>query len=530
MRIKNVLINALLVIFSVFCIELILRVAGAANNYFSISKNSPVQITNKEKVVLCIGESTTAKGLNYSYPSQLQALLDIKYGKNFYRVINAGVIGTDTSQIYKRLDHLVSEYKPDYVITMMGINDVWSITHEISFLDNFKIYTFIKILKDHIRAYSIEKKTEEHRKNFDIISTTNSTDSKFETTQLPFDVYSQLIQNAKQVYDDKNFKKINHEFLKIQKTEYLRIEDFYKLVMLFFEIGNKDQAQKLLWELANTKNDFKLFREIGKTYFIKYDKADAHGREVARKFFTAALKINPNDDESLRYLSRSYSREENYYELALELAKRSFDNGSRHSDLIRTVDNIYKKTNRDQLAIPFLTASIYTDDKSDIWLWIRLIEIYIESGDRENAEKYLKLAYEKYPGNAKFNEVEIKYRKKYSLSTDQLKSYTVKNFYEYPPTKQNYIKIVNYLTEKNINLIVMQYPFRPIKPIQDLLFDYPTIQYVENYEVFVLASKKFSYDELFINDFAGDFGHFKPIAAKIIAQNIVDQVNFSSKE
>ena len=537
MRIKDALVNFLIVIFSIVCIELILILAGATHHFFFSPKNVAVQSTKNEKVVLCIGESTTAWGLSDSYPSQLQALLDIKYGKNIYRVINAGAPGADTTKIYKNLDDLVNKYKPEYVIAMMGINDIWSISEESSFLDSFRVYRFLKIFKDYIKAYAIEKKAEEHRKNYDGISSSTAvntnTSLKAEAAflvKLPVEVYWQLIQNAKQVYHDQAFKKINKEFSKIQVTEYLRIQDFYKLVDFLFKVGNKNQVQKVLWQVAKSNNDFKLFREIGKSYLIKYGIADTYANEAARKFFIAALKIDPNDEESMLHLSRSYSNEARYYELALELAKKSFDKGSRNPDLISIMAEIYKNTNRDQLAIPFIKAGLYSGNKSEIWLWVRLIEIYIKSGDRENTEKYLKLAYEKYPGNAKFNEVEIKYRNKFSLSTDQLKSYTVKNFYEHPATQNNYKKIANYLANKNINLIIMQYPLRPVEPIKDLLSDYSKIQYVENYTEFELASKKIAYKELFLDRFAEDFGHFTPTSAKIIAQNIMQQVNFSSKE
>jgi lysophospholipase L1-like esterase len=504
------------------------------NNFFLVQKlHTPTNGT--EIVILCIGESTTAWGLSDSYPSQLQNLLDLKYGKNIFRVVNEGVAGTDTSKIYKQLDYLVTHHKPDYVITMMGINDVWSISDDLSYFDNFKIYKFIKILNNHVKAYYLEKKAKQHRNTYANISDTATTadkhDLKLETDPLLVKMtsatYQYLIKNTRQFHGDANEKILNEALLKIQQTENLKIEDFYTLAVSLLEMKDKYEVQKILLELGKSVNDFRLFREIGKFYFVKYGRVDTFGNEAARKFLNSALEMRPTDEEALRYLSMSYSGNSKYTELALEIAKRNFDNGSRHPDTIWIIADVYRNTNRNELAIKYLKSGLYSDSDLEIWLWLRLIEIYIDSNDEENTKKYLALAYEKYTGNPKFREIEIRYRNKFSLSVDHLKRYTVKNFYEYPPTQNNYKKIANYFVSKNINLIVMQYPLRPIEPIKALLSDYSEIQYVENYPKFEMASKTSTYSELFTDTFAEDFGHFTLKSTQIIAQNIVDQVNFS---
>jgi tetratricopeptide (TPR) repeat protein len=73
--------------------------------------------------ILCLGESTTALGGKDSYPSQLETILNGANTGITFSVINKGIPGVDTSYILAQLENNIREYKPDLVVTMMGIND-----------------------------------------------------------------------------------------------------------------------------------------------------------------------------------------------------------------------------------------------------------------------------------------------------------------------------------------------------------------------------------------------------------------------
>ena len=74
---------------------------------------------------MCLGESTTAVGGEDAYPYQLQEILNENNMGIRFSVINKGVPGAHTSAIIEQLESNLNKYKPDMVIAMMGINDMY---------------------------------------------------------------------------------------------------------------------------------------------------------------------------------------------------------------------------------------------------------------------------------------------------------------------------------------------------------------------------------------------------------------------
>ena len=61
-----------------------------------------------------------------TYPAVLQRMLDEKYGKGRYEVVNAGISGQDTRKALTRLDALLEKEKPDWMLIGYGTNDLWT--------------------------------------------------------------------------------------------------------------------------------------------------------------------------------------------------------------------------------------------------------------------------------------------------------------------------------------------------------------------------------------------------------------------
>jgi lysophospholipase L1-like esterase len=82
--------------------------------------------------ILCLGDSSTyGTGASdrdkYSYPAQLQELLDKSGMCGKFEVINLGLPGENSSQLLGGLEKNISRYKPDMLIVMIGINDPWDL-------------------------------------------------------------------------------------------------------------------------------------------------------------------------------------------------------------------------------------------------------------------------------------------------------------------------------------------------------------------------------------------------------------------
>jgi lysophospholipase L1-like esterase len=100
--------------------------------------------------ILCLGDSSTyglgASDIDkFSYPMQLQKILEEKSPGKIFRVINYGIPGLNSSQLLNRIRNIVSEYEPDVVIIMIGINDPWNL-EESNILKFYKESPFDKII------------------------------------------------------------------------------------------------------------------------------------------------------------------------------------------------------------------------------------------------------------------------------------------------------------------------------------------------------------------------------------------------
>ncbi len=88
-----------------------------------------------------------------------------------------------------------------------------------------------------------------------------------------------------------------------------------------------------------------------------------------------------------------------------------------------------------------------------------------------------------------------------------------------------YKLIIKKLIDNNIKVICMQYPMRSILPLEEQLKNepyYDKLTFVSNEALFKKALMKRSYDEIFSDQFAGDFGHCTELGNTLIAKNIVN--------
>jgi len=140
--------------------------------------------------IMCLGGSTTADGGKYSYPSQLEQILNEKNVRVKFKVINKGVQNMDTAEILVNLEKNLNIYKPDMVITMVGQNDKgrtvpYEDTLQIKialFFTGFRVYRLAELLWLRVMNKFEELKSS---KNFHIQtmdSTINEEDNRFNSS------------------------------------------------------------------------------------------------------------------------------------------------------------------------------------------------------------------------------------------------------------------------------------------------------------------------------------------------------------
>lgn len=129
-------------------LEITLRVTGLVFLFRHQEKHGV--FFNKEDAyrIVCLGDSFTY-GLGAepadSYPAQLERMLNDKHGKSTCAVINAGILGSNSSSIVlEKLYYYVDTYNPDMILLMMGGNNSWMFSKEaLAYLNDFNDRDFL---------------------------------------------------------------------------------------------------------------------------------------------------------------------------------------------------------------------------------------------------------------------------------------------------------------------------------------------------------------------------------------------------
>jgi len=91
-------------------------------------------------------------------------------------------------------------------------------------------------------------------------------------------------------------------------------------------------------------------------------------------------------------------------------------------------------------------------------------------------------------------------------------------------TAINYIKLSKICNHNNIKLIAMQYPVRSIKPLQEMLKNQNNITFISNENNFKQALQRYKLEDIFVDRFAGDFGHCTDLGNTLIAENVAETI------
>jgi len=94
--------------------------------------------------------------------------------------------------------------------------------------------------------------------------------------------------------------------------------------------------------------------------------------------------------------------------------------------------------------------------------------------------------------------------------------------YKNDKTIRNFNRIKEILDEKGIKIVIMQYPNREIDPLKGVFKSEENIIFVNNENLFKEALKHTDYRALFVDKFAGDFGHCTKKGNRMIAENIMN--------
>ena len=536
-------------------LEVGLRVGGFIFYLIQEYSNRNTLSSAHQYRILCMGESTTALGGESSYPSQLEQILNANSPTLKFKVINKGMPNATTGTLLSHFDENLDRYKPNMVVTMMGANDSeylmvptnkWPIKINF-FLEQFKVYKLIELLRLHIADKISEMKkrklTEnDQKKQTNTSSTTKDKSLAVSSREITF--YQQEIKkltkfylqnkNAGELYKAKGkFDKAQKQYDKMKKLR-TSISLVYHDWAQWYRVRDRYQEAELQLKkaLILDPNNAAIYLELGLIF------EDQKKYEEAFLTFKKAIGLDPKNINVLKAFGRCYAAQGKYgeaiwvYQKLLAISPYNYwDTYWNYVELGR----LLRKEKRYEEAERILLKTIKINHKY-FGAYDELGQCYMEQSQFQKAENLFKDAiatiqmdekiYSRLDGkfySALAQCYEVQGKKELAEENSKI-AMKFKRAKLYPLTVRHYYEVADKTRERGIKLICMQYPLRSVEPLKEILKSKEGIVFVDNEKIFKDALREGSYDEYFTDVFAGNFGHCTYKGNQLIAKNLAKTI------
>jgi lysophospholipase L1-like esterase/Tfp pilus assembly protein PilF len=453
----------------------------------------------KELTILCLGESTTQ--------GQWPAFLE----ESFHRykpgvkltVIDEGLGGTTTTVVASRIAHYLDRYKPDIVVTMMGINDLGDTLlyddsfsmHVQLFFSNIRIYKLARLLIEHVRAtyqdvvYAEELATSEEARIVEIIRELRTCE-EYELIIKELNTLSRTIpaeSKANELLGDaysycNELEKAEEKYL-LALRHHPTPEKYVKTALLMMRIGHELDALELLHSAAKlypARTDIAC--ALGENYEVLED------MKKAEEMYIRALEYEPTNARALECVVRMYIFAEENAKAYKLLENYAYDTIPIpvQTDLARMC---FYEGKYDESIVLYETILTRVPYSLDAFAGLALN--YEKKGNLPKARYYWK----------------------------KVKEYRMREYS--PVTRHNYNYIKKVVEERGCQLVCMQYPMRDSAPLKKLFYDPRSVIFVDNEKNFRTAVENEGYKIYFRDIFATDFGHCTDKGNRLIADTLI---------
>lgn len=516
--------------------------------------------------ILALGESTTANLYNgqSSWPDELESMLNQESNISFV-VFNEGIVGAATTEILSKLKGNLDRYDPDMVIVMMGSDDSGDYVRKgvsSRFRSSVKSLRIYKIASYGIKT--VKGGIEEKKKAFSMLKY-----KKEESRLIKASVENPSIESFYELaafYESnegyEGLLNISGKLIEIVPYEF---KPYYGYGVALYELGRYEEAMKVLEKaLSINPNDVMIHRVMGKNYnnlgmypeamrmYDQFNYGFMHGMgkydeeiyidmaEINMKFgfYSQAYeelklvvlrnpekiqevfwigkiyrKINASEDAASVFLSILEKNPENYAALT-EFALYYLDNGrvDEAEALFRGIlesspENYeayiepawYYLSNGKYAEAEEVFLKVSKDKRNLILLYGHIATRFRENGDPETARKFLEQA--------------AKIRKGYFN----------------PTTHDNYLEMHRILSDRETRMAVMGYPNQDISELKSIFSGKREMIFISNEGNFGKALENSPYEEYFIDNVRGSFGHATLKGNRLIAESaakaVLDEVH-----
>ncbi len=549
------------ILFTLIVLEIFLRLGAGLFLFIQEQRNQKGFSRNNTYIILCLGESTTALGGENAYPYQLEQILNQKNLSRKFKVINRGIPAINSKTILNKINDNLDRYKPDLVVSMIGINDHWhtkklkvTLWQRVAiFLENFRVYKLFNLSISHLRHKLDEMKIVKYYETpyeaqYDALA---EKDFKQQMSNHGLGG-ADLTQKHSEPYE-KTISKI-HDFEQLRNVLILEKAKLDQL-------GKVEEAQDI-----SKKQYFVSLRLYVYLVGAGFWNRERGNFQLAQEFCERAIVLLPNKVPAYLELGRIY-KDQQHYEKAIAIFLKIIEMTSQEPnaflELGRSCEAIgdYEKTAKAYkilLDTEGLQDWIYLEvaqwyDKKKLWSFAeqaykkvlanspgnlltydRLGDIYIQQNRLSEAQALLEDAIKKNEKEEISYQRPILYKKLAEVLEKEGKTQAageyVKKSQEFvasrylPQTVQNYNDTVNQILKRNIPVIVMQYPMRALDPLKETFVNKNKIIFLENKKNFEEALHSSSYADYFQDNFAGDFGHCTRKGNLLIAENLAETI------
>ncbi|MFH0984776.1 MAG: tetratricopeptide repeat protein [Candidatus Omnitrophota bacterium] len=430
--------------------------------------------------ILCLGESTTAG----TYPSFLEEELNRRGQGIPFSVIDKGIPSTNTDVILAQLEANLDKYKPDLVVTMMGINDqgkhmppeVKSSSRFVRWLFSLRVVKLVRSLGLHL--------TEKIKKTNEVKPPVVQTPASQEpAVEVPREKLKDFGLRGTQELLGVSGGPYSVDELKCLSDGWKALSDG--------DLGGSEKAfNKVL--AKNPKN-------AQAYYGLSWVHRNGTHEDQIEGLLLKVIELMPYDVAGYRSLGDQYLSEKKYeqaeaaYKKAELLGNKNKESSGDMGIVTMALVHIYMAQKRYADAEQALKKFLAANPTNDL-CHRRLILFYHETGRHEEAAA-----------------CENKER---SLDKDFYNVVTV----------TNYRRLKAILDSRKIKLVCAQYPMRNISVLKEIFADRDGVFFVDNEKPFKTAVAGGRLHEYFFDMFGGDFGHCTKLGNKLLAEQIADVV------
>lgn len=325
------------------------------------------------------------------------------------------------------------------------------------------------------------------------------------------------------VYDDSFNVKMNLWIQNLRVPKLLRwVRESWKNKLQNKKVQKISENDVKIMQPTNFSEKIHEYINFGRTYL-------SEGKlERAEESFRKALAVDKSNYQAysslgdLFYFSQNFEKAAEMYEKAIELNPKSKGLYSQLGICYGYLSKFDKAEKKLIIALQY--------NPTDPYLIGELGRSYLKQGKKEEAKimftKFMEsavpdYAYRMYTGDL----IELGYSDKKIQQFYNQRGYKLslkQGFLSSNITKYHYQKLYEILKKKKVKYVAMQYPTLRINVLNSMFDGDEEIIFVSNEENFKKALENGEYEDYFIDNFAGNWGHATSAGNRLIAENIAE--------